>query len=86
MMPSPRKFAGALGRIIRAAATGQRLFVESGVTNARMAQCLARDGKCFDRRVYQCQVCSCSVTLKATLATEECPMGHWKKEYIRTVS
>lgn len=65
--------AGAVGRVIRAAAQGEPLKVPADVHAVRLEACLAcpHNGKAEAGDVH-CRLCGCRA-LKLQLATERCP-------------
>jgi hypothetical protein len=82
--PNPVNFAKALWRMAYAWMHGLPLFVDNHVALRRRNECRSRDGDCYDAVSGQCQVCTCWVTTKTLVATERCPRGHWKREFIKT--
>lgn len=82
-VPNPVTFLRAVGRALRAAWRGQPLRVTNDVVVARVQKCQEQD-TCYDARFNQCRHCSCFVSLKANFATESCPRGLWKREFLKT--
>lgn len=64
---------GALGRVARAAVTGQALKADESVVDARRATCAA----CEHMVGSRCKLCGCALAAKILLATEKCPEGKW---------
>jgi len=73
--PSPLSFFLAVFRWITAGGE----IVPERVENQRYARC--RICEFYDARIKQCEICGCFVPLKIKLATEECPLGRWKRWY-----
>ncbi len=69
--------AKALGRVVKAVATGQPVFA----TAEEQAQRLAICSTCpkYDAAQSRCLACGCLVKLKAALQSEtgQCPEGKW---------
>jgi hypothetical protein len=86
IIPSPREFAGALGRFLWAAITRRPLFVDQDHYRARIDECVARSGSCYDASCGQCRLCTCFIHPKARLATEKCPAGFWRRVFFWTQS
>lgn len=68
----------AIRRIIRRLRAGQRITASDEVVDMRRAICWA----CPSRDVNQCVECTCFIDLKTRLASEKCPLGHWREETI----
>ena len=66
----------ALVRFIRALFTGRVVFVPREVKEQRVEVCEVCPN--FDEDFRRCRRCRCLVDVKAVLATEACPDGHWK--------
>jgi hypothetical protein len=64
--------AAAAGRAVRAAVTGQPVFVAESAKAARLALCAACPE--FKPDAGRCAVCGCRMAYKASLATERCPL------------
>jgi hypothetical protein len=68
--------AGAAGRAIVAAATGQPVLVSDEIRAARQAIC--DECEHWDVENRRCRKCGC-YGLKLDLATERCPIGKWER-------
>jgi mannose/cellobiose epimerase-like protein (N-acyl-D-glucosamine 2-epimerase family) len=67
--------AKALGRVVKAAATGEPIRVSPDERDRRWAQCMTCENLVDDR----CKLCGCSFLAKIKLATERCPIGKWER-------
>ncbi len=81
--PSVLEMAGnaakALGRIVKAVATGQPVFATAEEQARRLAICAGCEK--YDAHQGRCSACGCFGKFKAALETErgECPLGRWSK-------
>ena len=66
----------AAARVVTATLTGQPVQVSGEVAAARLAICGPCDQRLGDGR---CAGCGCVLSMKARLATEDCPLGKWPK-------
>lgn len=69
--PNPFKFFVAIWRWLRSGGE----FVSFRKEQKRLAVC--KQCPFYDRRIQQCDVCTCFVPLKVKLKTEDCPYGYW---------
>jgi Family of unknown function (DUF6171) len=65
--------AGAIGRVARAALTGQQVRVDDETLAARRATCET----CDHLKGSKCDLCGCYYQVKITLNTEKCPINKW---------
>lgn len=65
--------AGALGRVIKAAATGERILSPEDEVERRLGICRT----CEHFTGTTCRLCGCIVNFKTKLETEHCPIGKW---------
>ena len=68
--------AGAVGRVVIAAARGEPIRVPADVLASRRATCAGCEH--HDHATDRCRMCGCS-GLKLELATETCPIGLWER-------
>lgn len=72
--------SGAIARALKALATGAPLALPVERVDARLLACQTCDlsiPKDVEVRKRRCQACGCHLDLKAAMATEVCPKGHW---------
>lgn len=65
--------AGAAGRLMKAAITGQPVKAEQDVVDFRQSVC----DSCEFNLNNRCAKCGCYWKVKMQLATEHCPVGKW---------
>jgi hypothetical protein len=75
--PSPLRFAAALYRVARALLRGESIAAPEWMIRARRRTCVSQAGVCYKPRIDQCQECTCFVSLKSALLTEDCPRKLW---------
>jgi hypothetical protein len=68
----------AAGRVAVAVATGQKVKVEPGVYQERLAICLGCEFNGARPDGVKCTKCGCG-GIKLQLATERCPIGLWER-------
>lgn len=66
-------FAGAVGRVVRQAATGGQVVAPREVVDARKDACRG----CIARQEKVCRECGCVLSAKQKWLTETCPLGKW---------
>lgn len=64
----------AAARVVTASLTGQPVYASEEIAAARLAVCEPCDQRLGDGR---CAGCGCWIKAKASLATEDCPLGKW---------
>ncbi len=67
--------AGAVGRVVKAAVTGEPIRVSPEEHEKRHGVCMACDQLVNNR----CKLCGCRFLTKIELATERCPIGKWER-------
>ena len=67
--------AGAIGRVVKAAATGEPIRVTPEQRDQRWGLCMTCDQLVNNR----CKLCGCRFEAKIKLATERCPIGKWER-------
>lgn len=80
LLGAARTFAVAVGRQLRAVATGERRKATPGTVAARLAVC----DPCEFNAKGRCSKCSCKlkgIVSKTAWATESCPIGRWGVEH-----
>lgn len=78
---SPFRVFAALCRSLYAQARGYEILSSSAVEADRLGLCFACDQ--YDEPDEQCRKCGCLVRAKVLLATEKCPIGKWKRVWLR---
>jgi hypothetical protein len=66
---------GAVGRVIGAALTGQRVNATPEEIAEREAKCVV----CPHLVESRCALCGCAYRTKISKTTERCPIGRWEK-------
>jgi len=61
-------------RIANAVKGGEPVFVSEDIRKKRARVC----GRCPEYKMGFCRKCRCFLSIKQTLATENCPIGRWK--------
>ena len=75
-----KNLGGALGRVLKALASGDQLLIPKAAQSGRLAICSTCPKSApadlpVDHR--RCEHCGCYLAPKTGLATESCPEGHW---------
>jgi len=76
MPPVPRQVLNltqAVGRALKALATGEQVIADEGLRNERIEIC----EDCNQLSGSRCAKCGCVTTKKIILQTEKCPIGKW---------
>jgi hypothetical protein len=80
LLIAAKNAAGAVARVITAAAAGQPVQVAEAEFQRRMSLCTACEN--FIKESQRCAKCACYLTSqvigKARMATESCPIGKWR--------
>jgi hypothetical protein len=79
IFPNPFKACAALGRAMWAFVTGKPMMAKAHVIDRRMRIC----DSCpkYHAETDQCAECTCFIGLKVQLATEECPLKKWQRDF-----
>jgi len=77
ILPNVFGFFGAAIRGFWAKLRGFETLVNAQESEARLFLCDSCEQLCYESR--QCRRCTCWVDFKVQLATEECPLGHWRR-------
>jgi len=74
-IPNPFEAAVELGRVLAAAANGDRIIVSKDTAKLRTKVCSLCPRR--DTGSNQCMECSCWLPLAVHVATKKCPLGKW---------
>ena len=77
LFPSIPKALSALWRTLVAVVKKRPVFAEKTDVDFRRRVC--KVCPYYSADLSQCKVCTCFVSAKTLLATEECPKGFWPK-------
>jgi len=80
LLQQAKNLTSAVGRATQAVARGEKFLVSKRVKARRQKIC---DGcEFYDIDASRCAKCGCGTAYKLSMATEECPVGKWKKSRI----
>lgn len=75
MTQMAKNVLGSLGKVVKAAASGQGVKVTQETAEARLAIC--RSCPFFRHTDERCSKCGCYMAVKTYLRAEKCPVGKW---------
>lgn len=78
---SPFRLIAAVARASYAKLFGYQVMAPVDIWDGRLDECMNCDQ--LDVSNQQCQICTCNIDAKASLALEQCPLKKWKRVWLK---